>query len=87
MEETLLIPLEQSASCTSAAGSPPTCTSTRTPSRAVTRSSSARPTAPALLDDRSSNGTFVNGRRISQAELRDGDVILLGRVVLRYLEV
>ena len=40
-----------------------------------------------LLDDRSSYGTFVNGRRIQQADLRDGDVIVLGRVLLRYLEV
>ncbi len=39
-----------------------------------------------ILDDRSSNGTFVNGRRITQADLRDGDVLVLGRVVLRYLE-
>jgi pSer/pThr/pTyr-binding forkhead associated (FHA) protein len=40
-----------------------------------------------VLDDRSSNGTFVNGRRIVQADLRNGDVLVLGRVVLRYLEV
>jgi pSer/pThr/pTyr-binding forkhead associated (FHA) protein len=40
-----------------------------------------------ILDDRSSYGTFVNGRRIQQAELRDGDVIVVGRVMLRYLEV
>jgi pSer/pThr/pTyr-binding forkhead associated (FHA) protein len=40
-----------------------------------------------LLDDRSANGTFVNGRRIQQADLTPGDVIVLGRVVLRYLEV
>ena len=40
-----------------------------------------------ILDDRSSNGTFVNGRRVQQADLRSGDVIVLGRVVLRYLEV
>ncbi len=40
-----------------------------------------------ILDDRSANGTFVNGRRIQQAELQGGDVIVLGRVVLRYLEV
>ena len=46
-----------------------------------------RPTGARILDDRSSNGTFVNGRRIQQADLRDGDVIVLGRVVLRYLEV
>jgi pSer/pThr/pTyr-binding forkhead associated (FHA) protein len=40
-----------------------------------------------VLDDRSSNGTFVNGRRIFQADLRNGDVLGLGRVELRYLEV
>ena|SRR5271155_2257427 len=40
-----------------------------------------------ILDDRSANGTFVNGRRVQQAELQSGDVIVLGRVVLRYLEV
>jgi len=40
-----------------------------------------------ILDDRSSNGTFVNGRRITQADLKDGDVLVLGRVVLRYLEL
>ncbi len=40
-----------------------------------------------VLDDRSSNGTFVNGRRIAQADLSDGDVLVLGRVVLRYHEV
>jgi len=37
-----------------------------------------------VLDDRSSNGTFVNGRRVGQAELQDGDVLVLGRVVLHY---
>ncbi len=40
-----------------------------------------------VLDDRSSNGTFVNGRRVQQADLSDGDVIVVGRVVLRYLEL
>lgn len=40
-----------------------------------------------VLDDRSSNGTFVNGRRVTQADLNNGDVLVLGRVVLRYLEV
>jgi pSer/pThr/pTyr-binding forkhead associated (FHA) protein len=40
-----------------------------------------------ILDDRSSNGTFVNGRRVTQANLQNGDVLVLGRVVLRYLEV
>jgi hypothetical protein len=46
-----------------------------------------RPSGVRILDDRSSFGTFVNGRRVQQAELRDGDVIVLGRVMLRYLEV
>jgi FHA domain len=40
-----------------------------------------------VLDDRSSNGTFVNGRRVQQADLANGDVIVIGRVVLRYLEL
>jgi pSer/pThr/pTyr-binding forkhead associated (FHA) protein len=46
-----------------------------------------RPSGTRILDDRSSFGTFVNGRRVEQADLNDGDVILLGRVMLRYLEV
>jgi pSer/pThr/pTyr-binding forkhead associated (FHA) protein len=40
-----------------------------------------------ILDDRSSNGTFVNGRRVMEADLSDGDVLVLGRIILRYLEV
>jgi pSer/pThr/pTyr-binding forkhead associated (FHA) protein len=48
----------------------------------VPRTSGAR-----ILDDRSSNGTFVNGRRVQQADLSNGDVIVIGRVVLRYLEL
>ncbi len=40
-----------------------------------------------ILDDRSSNGTFVNGTRVAEAELHDGDVIVLGRAVLVYREV
>ncbi len=40
-----------------------------------------------LLDDRSANGTFVNGRRIIESELRDGDVLLIGPVAVRYVEV
>ena len=46
-----------------------------------------RPSGARILDDRSSNGTFVNGRRIVQADLENGDVLMLGRVVLRYLTV
>lgn len=40
-----------------------------------------------ILDDRSTNGTLVNGRRLDEAELRDGDVVVLGRVVLTYRHV
>jgi pSer/pThr/pTyr-binding forkhead associated (FHA) protein len=43
--------------------------------------------AARILDDRSSNGTFVNDRRIEQAELSSGDVIKIGRVKLLFLEV
>src|SRR6266705_6441963 len=35
-----------------------------------------------VLDDRSSNGTFVNGRRVEQAVLAHGDMLMLGRVTL-----
>jgi pSer/pThr/pTyr-binding forkhead associated (FHA) protein len=40
-----------------------------------------------LLDDRSSNGTFVNGDRIVEAQLHDGDLISVGPVQLRYVVV
>lgn len=40
-----------------------------------------------ILDDRSTNGTVVNGRRVDEAELHDGDVVVLGRVVLTYRDL
>jgi len=40
-----------------------------------------------ILDDRSANGTWVNGRRVFDAELHDGDVIVMGRAVLVYREL
>jgi hypothetical protein len=40
-----------------------------------------------VLDDRSANGTFVNGRRVTVSHLSDGDVLRFGRAVLRYVEV
>ena len=46
-----------------------------------------RPVGTRILDDRSANGTFVNGRRVTQAILHDGDVVVLGRVVLTYRDV
>jgi FHA domain len=40
-----------------------------------------------VLDNRSSNGTFVNGRRIVATNLNDGDVLRIGPVVVRYIVV
>jgi pSer/pThr/pTyr-binding forkhead associated (FHA) protein len=40
-----------------------------------------------LLDDRSLNGIYVNGQRVSEAALNDGDWIAIGHVSLRYVEV
>jgi pSer/pThr/pTyr-binding forkhead associated (FHA) protein len=38
-----------------------------------------------LLDEDSTNGTFVNGERVSERELRAGDVLEIGDYQLRYL--
>ena len=40
-----------------------------------------------ILDDRSLNGTLVNGRRVEEADLYDGDIVVLGNVVLVYREL
>ena len=40
-----------------------------------------------ILDDRSRNGIVVNGARVQEAALDDGDRIALGNVTLRYVEV
>ena len=40
-----------------------------------------------LLDNRSANGTFVNGRRIVATNLLPGDVIDLGPVRIQLIEV
>ena|SRR5271167_4096347 len=39
-----------------------------------------------IIDDRSANGVQLNGRTVQDADLYDGDVIVLGRSVLRYLD-
>jgi pSer/pThr/pTyr-binding forkhead associated (FHA) protein len=39
-----------------------------------------------ILDDRSLNGVTVNGKRVSEADLQDGDAVTLGRVQLHYIE-
>jgi pSer/pThr/pTyr-binding forkhead associated (FHA) protein len=40
-----------------------------------------------ILDDRSLNGLRVNGERVNEAVLRDGDVIVLGQITLRFVDV
>jgi len=44
------------------------------------------PESVRILDDRSANGTRVNGACVTGADLEDGDVILVGEVVLTYRE-
>ena len=46
-----------------------------------------RTTGTRILDDRSANGTFVNGRRTTATDLSDGDVVVLGRVVLTFRDI
>jgi pSer/pThr/pTyr-binding forkhead associated (FHA) protein len=40
-----------------------------------------------ILDDRSLNGVFVNGDRVGEAVLNDGDGIAIGHVSARFHEV
>jgi hypothetical protein len=40
-----------------------------------------------LLDNRSANGTYVNGRQVIASNLSGGDVIELGPVRLRFVEM
>ena len=39
-----------------------------------------------VLDDRSLNGVYVNGRRVEWAPLTDGDEVVVGRHTLHYLD-
>jgi len=39
-----------------------------------------------VLDDRSLNGVQVNGVRVTEKELADGDTLLIGHVAMRYIE-
>jgi len=39
-----------------------------------------------VLDDRSLNGVYVNGRRVEWSPLRDGDQIVVGRHTLYFLD-
>ena len=45
------------------------------------------PDSVRVLDDRSSGGTYVNGRAVTVANLQDGDIVRVGRVAFRYTEV
>jgi hypothetical protein len=40
-----------------------------------------------VLDNRSANGTFVNGRRIVATNISEGDVIRIGPVAMTYVRV
>ena len=40
-----------------------------------------------LLDNRSANGTYVNGRQVIATNIADGDVIRIGPVVMTYVQV
>lgn len=40
-----------------------------------------------VLDDRSMNGVFVNGERVEWSALSDGDEVIVGRHVLRFVEL
>lgn len=39
-----------------------------------------------IINDRSANGVSLNGRTVQDADLYDGDVIVIGRSVLRYVD-
>jgi len=45
-----------------------------------------QPAGVRVLDDRSLNGVFVNGRRVEWSPLRDGDEITVGRHSIYYLD-
>ena len=40
-----------------------------------------------VLDNRSTAGTYVNGRRVIATNIQDGDVIRVGPVVMQYMEI
>ena len=40
-----------------------------------------------VLDNRSTGGTYVNGRRVVAGNLQNGDVIRIGPVVMQYVEL
>lgn len=44
------------------------------------------PNGITIYDDRSTNGTFVNGERVDEAVLQDGDDIVVGRFHLHLID-
>lgn len=40
-----------------------------------------------VLDNRSANGTFLNGRRVVAANLQHGDVVRIGPLVMQFLAI
>ena len=38
-----------------------------------------------VLDDRSANGTFVNGKQVVRQDLKHGDKVAFGRITMRYI--
>ena len=40
-----------------------------------------------VLDNRSTAGTYVNGRRVVATNIQDGDVIRVGPIVMQYMEI
>jgi pSer/pThr/pTyr-binding forkhead associated (FHA) protein len=47
----------------------------------------AHPHGTRILDDRSANGTVVNGRRVTEATLQDRDTIELGAVQMVFVDI
>ena len=45
-----------------------------------------QPDGTRVLDDRSLNGVYVNGRRVEWSPLKDGDQIVVGRHTLHFLD-
>jgi pSer/pThr/pTyr-binding forkhead associated (FHA) protein len=45
-----------------------------------------QPDGTRVLDDRSLNGVYVNGRRVEWSPLKDGDQVVVGRHTLWFLD-
>ena len=46
----------------------------------------AQPDGVRVLDDRSLNGVYVNGRRVEWSPLTDGDEIVVGRHTIHFMD-